>query len=99
MRWYAARQRTCESDVRYAQSAANVEEAGPSTPVNVTGLDIAPAAGDKFYVLDDIAVGPRNRASNGTIKRGWQRLGTGAPAHVTLENLFERLGTASRCKR
>ena len=32
-----------------------LEEAGPSTPVNLTGLDQPPAAGDKFYVLDDIA--------------------------------------------
>ncbi len=32
-----------------------VKEAGPSTPVNVTGLDVAPNAGDKFYVLGDIA--------------------------------------------
>ena len=32
-----------------------IEEAGPSTPVNLTGLDIPPGAGDKFYVLDDIA--------------------------------------------
>jgi translation initiation factor IF-2 len=31
-----------------------VKSAGPSTPVNVTGLDDAPEAGDKFYVLDDI---------------------------------------------
>ena len=32
-----------------------IKEAGPSTPVNVTGLDVAPNAGDRFYVLDDIA--------------------------------------------
>ena len=31
-----------------------VKTAGPSTPVNITGLDIAPAAGDLFYVLQDI---------------------------------------------
>jgi translation initiation factor IF-2 len=30
-------------------------EAGPSTPVSLTGLDVAPQAGDAFYVLDDIA--------------------------------------------
>jgi len=32
-----------------------LQEAGPSTPVNLTGLDIAPEAGDSFYVLDSIA--------------------------------------------
>lgn len=32
-----------------------VQSAGPSTPVNVTGLDIAPEAGQAFYKMDDIA--------------------------------------------
>ena len=32
-----------------------VKEAGPSIPVNLTGLDVAPEAGERFYVLDDIA--------------------------------------------
>ncbi len=32
-----------------------LKEAEPSTPVNLTGLDIAPGAGDKFYVVDDVA--------------------------------------------
>ncbi len=31
-----------------------VAKAGPSIPVNVTGLDLAPEAGDRFYVLSDI---------------------------------------------
>ena len=31
-----------------------VDEAGPSTPVNITGLDVPPGAGDAFYVLEDI---------------------------------------------
>jgi translation initiation factor IF-2 len=30
------------------------KSAGPSVPVNVTGLDQAPGAGDRFYVLQDI---------------------------------------------
>ena len=37
------------------RSRVRVDEAGPTVPVNVTGLDIAPGAGDHFYVLDDIA--------------------------------------------
>jgi translation initiation factor IF-2 len=32
-----------------------VKDAGPSTPVNITGLDTAPAAGDPMYVLQDIS--------------------------------------------
>ncbi|MFK8111812.1 MAG: translation initiation factor IF-2 [Rubripirellula sp.] len=31
-----------------------IEEAGPSTPVNVTGFDQPPGAGDRFHVLSDI---------------------------------------------
>jgi translation initiation factor IF-2 len=68
-----------------------VEEAGPSTPVNVTGLDIAPGAGDKFYVLDDIAES-RDIAQQRHNQTRQAALGAG-PVHVTLENLFDRLGT------
>jgi translation initiation factor IF-2 len=32
-----------------------LKSAGPSVPVNVTGFDSAPEAGEMFYVLDDIA--------------------------------------------
>jgi translation initiation factor IF-2 len=32
-----------------------LNEAGPSTPVNLTGLDVAPQAGQRFYVLADIS--------------------------------------------
>jgi translation initiation factor IF-2 len=31
-----------------------IDEAGPSTPVRVAGLDIVPGAGDRFFVLDDV---------------------------------------------
>jgi translation initiation factor IF-2 len=67
-----------------------VREAGPSMPVNVTGLDIAPAAGQRFYALDDIAnarqiAAKREEASRRAV------LGS-RPVHVTLENLFDRLG-------
>jgi translation initiation factor IF-2 len=32
----------------------SITEAGPATPVIVSGLDVLPAAGDKFYVVDDL---------------------------------------------
>jgi translation initiation factor IF-2 len=66
-------------------------EAGPSTPVNVTGLDVAPQAGERFYVLGEIG-----QARQIAVKRQDQSrqvaLGN-APTHVTLENLFDRLGS------
>jgi translation initiation factor IF-2 len=75
------------------QPRRKLEEAGPSTPVNVTGLDIAPAAGDKFYVLDDIGAA-REIAAQRHSQNRLATLGTAAPEHVTLENLFQRLVTA-----
>jgi len=32
-----------------------LQSAGPSTPVNLTGFNTAPGAGDKLYVVDDVA--------------------------------------------
>jgi translation initiation factor IF-2 len=64
--------------------------AGPSTPISLTGLDIAPQAGERFYVLGDIA-----QARQIAVKRldqSRQAVLGAAPAHVTLENLFDRLG-------
>jgi translation initiation factor IF-2 len=37
------------------QTRKKVKSATPSTPVNITGLDSAPEAGEAFYVLDEIA--------------------------------------------
>ncbi len=66
------------------------EEAGPSMPVDVTGLDVAPAAGERFFVLSDIATA-RQIAEKRYGRSRLAALGT-APEHVTLENLFDRLG-------
>jgi translation initiation factor IF-2 len=38
----------------YDDHGREVEEAGPSVPVKVSGLDEVPAAGDRFYVLSEI---------------------------------------------
>ena len=66
-----------------------VDEAGPSIPVNVTGFDTAPGAGEHFYVLDDIA-DARTIAESRAEEERTTSLGVGVQ-HVTLENLFDRL--------
>jgi translation initiation factor IF-2 len=38
----------------YDDKDREIDEAGPSTPVKVAGLDVVPGAGDSFFVLDDI---------------------------------------------
>jgi len=53
----------------------------PSTPVNVTGLDVPPGAGDHFYVLSDIAQA-RTIAEKRSQQSRQATLG-GAPTHVT----------------
>jgi translation initiation factor IF-2 len=77
---------TLDPHVRY-------DEAGPSTPVNVTGFDSAPAAGEHFYVLDDIA-DARAVAESRQEQHRAQVLGLGTQ-HVTLETLFDRLEGAN----
>ena len=67
------------------------ELAGPSMPVNVTGLNEAPGAGDKFHVVPEIAQAREIAESRADASRQ-QSLG-GVQVHVTLENLFDRLNT------
>ena len=33
----------------------SIDQAGPSTPVEVSGLDVVPTAGENFAVVDDIS--------------------------------------------
>src|SRR5262249_47333570 len=38
----------------YDDQDREIEEAGPSTPVKVAGLDLVPGAGDSFFAMDDL---------------------------------------------
>jgi translation initiation factor IF-2 len=67
-----------------------VAEAGPSQPVLVSGLDIAPGAGDRFQVVDSIAMAREVALKRAAISRESNL--SSAPVHVTLENLLDRLG-------
>ena len=66
-------------------------EAGPSTPINLTGLDIAPEAGDKFHVLDDIVKAREIAASRENRSR--QQSLSGITTRVSLEDIQSRLET------
>jgi translation initiation factor IF-2 len=67
-----------------------VTEAGPSRPVFVTGLDVPPGAGDRFQEVESIALAREVALKRHDIRR--QSNLAGAPVHVTLENLADRLG-------
>ena len=69
------------------------ESAGPSMPVNIWGFDVAPKAGEHFYVLDDVALAREIAQSRAQRDRA-EALGSKGQEHVTLENLFDRLDGA-----
>ncbi len=56
--------------------AKQLTEAGPSMPVNITGLERPPEAGEKFYVIDDIAQARQVAAARETLTRTQSLSGT-----------------------
>jgi translation initiation factor IF-2 len=67
-----------------------ITEAGPAMPVFVTGLDVAPGAGERFQVVDSIALAREVAVKRSDIRR--HSALASAPVHVTLETLASRLG-------
>lgn len=65
-----------------------VEIAGPSTPVEVSGLDAVPEAGEKFAVLSDLS---KAREISEVRKMRSRELERSERTSVTLENLFDRM--------
>lgn len=65
------------------------QEAGPSTPVNLTGLDVAPAAGESFYVFDNIAQA-RSIAEQRQVRERKDTL-SGHRVHISFEEFQRRL--------
>ena len=72
-----------------------VEEAGPSTPVEMSGLSAVPAAGDELVVLTDL---DKARDLAEARARRDREASVAERAHVTLENLFERLAEGKRAE-
>ena len=70
-------------------TGASVTTAGPSTPVNVTGFDQPPGAGDRFHVLDDITKA-REIAENRQHATSQESL-SGSTTKVSFENFQSML--------
>ncbi len=76
------------------QSSRRLQEAGPSVPVNLSGLNRAPSAGEPLYVLEDIAQA-REIAETREHEERTEFLGNSGFQAATLENLFDRLDGAA----
>ncbi len=66
----------------------HIQEAGPSTPVVLSGLDVLPSAGDKYFTMTDI-----DEARNIAEERQSQvrQASLAGKSQVTLENLFDTM--------
>ena len=65
-----------------------VKEAGPSTPVEITGLSEVPQAGDRFVVFDDEKTARQVGEARATTAIQAQR---SVNTRVSLDNLFEHM--------
>ena len=71
----------------YNDLGRTIDEAPPSTPVEISGLDSVPEAGEKFAVLDEIA-----RARDvAEVRRSRVRSAGSDRQALTLENVFNRM--------
>ena len=68
-----------------------IDEAPPSTPVNLIGLDVAPSAGSLFCVLDDIS--DARTIAEQRLKEEHKSELADVQTHVTLETLFQRINS------
>jgi translation initiation factor IF-2 len=76
----------------YDENGRKVEEAGPSTPVLVLGLNGAPQAGDTFNVMDD---DKSARAIAGKREQLQRMQGLRTQKHVTLDEIGRRIAIGS----
>ncbi|MBT8280431.1 MAG: translation initiation factor IF-2 [Muriicola sp.] len=81
---------TCSGKVKAMQDERgnSVDEAGPSTPISILGLDGAPQAGDKFNVLDDEREAKQIAAKRSQLQRE-QSVRT--QRHITLDEIGRRI--------
>ncbi|GIW70707.1 MAG: hypothetical protein KatS3mg102_0249 [Planctomycetota bacterium] len=69
----------------------SLREAGPSTPVEVIGLEDLPEAGARFYVLPELAQAKRIAQARQQERRQLELAQRSAVKHTRLEDVFARL--------
>jgi translation initiation factor IF-2 len=66
----------------------NVQKATPTMPVEISGLDEVPQAGDRFYKLDDINLAKQAADENKHLSR---EESLAKRSQITLDNLFSQI--------
>ncbi len=69
----------------------NIEEAGPATPLELSGIDQVPDAGDKFYITDSLKQAEEIANDRRDLER---KAELASKSKVTLDNVFEQMQTA-----
>ncbi|MBN2064413.1 MAG: translation initiation factor IF-2 [Sedimentisphaerales bacterium] len=69
-------------------TGVTLDKAGPATPVEITGLDEVPVAGDRFFVLDSM---PRAVEIASELKQERRQKTLASRRQVTLDNLFAEI--------
>ncbi len=85
---YAGKVRTLKNDRN-----ESLVEAGPSTPVSITGLSESPSAGDKFMVFDTEKKA-KSIAANRLLK--FKNANNKVSHSVSLDDLFDRINAGSK---
>lgn len=71
----------------------SVRQADPSTPVNIIGLDVAPEAGESFFVLDDVA--QAREIAQQRVERSRHSALSGRSSRVSFDEFQRRLSEGS----
>ncbi|MFK5959200.1 MAG: translation initiation factor IF-2 [Lutibacter sp.] len=72
----------------FDERGKNMDEAGPSTPVSILGLDGAPQAGDKFHIFEDEKEAKQIATKRAQLQRE-QSVRT--QRHITLDEIGRRI--------
>jgi len=69
-----------------------ITEAGPSTPIAISGINEVPDAGDKFYVVKNLKAAEAAAGERKQLEREREL----ATERITLDNIFEKLSESER---